>query len=444
MMPNPKKKRVLIMGAAGRDFHNFNVYFRENPAYEVVCFTATQIPLIEGRRYPKELSGPLYPAGIPIYPEAELTQRIKKEKIDEVVFAYSDVSHECVMEKGCLALTAGANFWLLAPHQTAVKAKVPVIAICAVRTGSGKSQTSRKVTTVLGEMGKKVVAIRHPMPYGDLTRQICQRFASHDDLKKHNCTIEEREEYEPYIDRGQIVYAGVDYQKIVEEAQKEAEIIVWDGGNNDAPLVEPDLLITVVDPLRAGHERRYYPGEVNFLDADVLVINKYFQASHEQLEIVMENIKAFNPDALVIRGRSKIEVEEADAIRGKKVLVIEDGPTLTHGEMSYGAGCVAAQEHGAAELVDPRPWAKGSIRQAYDKYPQMKNLIPALGYYPEQLKDLEETINAAPADLVLVASPIDLRRVITIHKPALRVRYELEEQGEMTLKRILADFLKNS
>lgn len=443
-MPKPKKKRILIMGAAGRDFHNFNVYFRENGAYQVVCFTAAQIPTIEGRRYPKELSGSNYLTGIPIYPEAQLTQLIKDEQIDEVVFAYSDVSHETVMEKGCQAMAAGANFWLLGPRETSVKAKVPVIAICAVRTGSGKSQTSRKVTTLLKEMGKKVVAIRHPMPYGDLTQQICQRFASHHDLKKYHCTIEEREEYEPYLERGQIVYAGIDYQKIVEAAQTEAEIIVWDGGNNDCSLVEADLLITVVDPLRAGHERRYYPGEVNFLDADVIVINKYFQASHDQIQTVMENIQQLNPDAKVIKGRSKIEVEEAKVIAGKKVLVIEDGPTLTHGEMSYGAGCVAAQEYGAAELVDPRPYAKGSIAKAYVQYPQMKNLIPALGYYPEQLKELEQTINSVPCDLVLVASPIDLREVINIKPKALRVRYELEEQGEMTLKRILADFLKNS
>lgn len=437
------KKRVLIMGAAGRDFHNFNVYFRNNRQYEVICFTATQIPAIAGRRYPKALAGPLYPKGIPIYPESDLIQRIKKEKIDEVVFAYSDVSHEYVMERGCQAMAAGANFWLLGPDQTSVKAKVPVVSICAVRTGSGKSQTSRKVTTLLREMGKKVVAIRHPMPYGDLTKQIVQRFAVHDDLEKFHCTIEEREEYEPYLERGQIVYAGIDYQKIVEAAQREAEIIVWDGGNNDSPLLHTDLLITVVDPLRAGHERRYYPGELNFIDADVIVINKFTEASHEQLQTVMENIKNFNPDAKIIRGHSRIEVENPEAIRGKRVLVIEDGPTMTHGEMSFGAGCVAAQTHGASELVDPRPYAVGSIEEAFFKFPHMGKLLPALGYYPKQLKELEQTINATPCDLVLVASPIDLRRVLHIKPKALRVRYELEEQGEMTLKRILADFLKN-
>ncbi len=430
------------MGAAGRDFHNFNVYFRDNPEYDVRCFTATQIPAIEGRLYPPELAGSLYPQGIRIYPENELTRLIKKEKIDEVVFAYSDVSHQDVMEKGSMAMSTGANFWLLGPDKTSVKAKVPVIAIVAVRTGCGKSQTSRKVTTLLSEMGKKVVAIRHPMPYGDLTKQIVQRFATAEDLEKYNCTIEEREEYEPYLDRGQIVYAGIDYQKIVEAAQKEADILVWDGGNNDMPLIWPDLLITVVDPLRAGHERRYYPGEVNFLDADVLVLNKYLEASHEQLQTVMDNIKKLNADAKIILGRSRIEVEEAHKIAGKKVLVIEDGPTLTHGEMSFGAGVVAAQTHGASELVDPRPYAVGSIKEAYYKYPQIGNLIPALGYYPEQLKELEKTINATPCDLVLVASPIDLRRVLKIKREALRVRYELEEQGETTLKSVLEDFMK--
>lgn len=438
------KKRVLIMGAAGRDFHNFNVYFRDNPAFEVKAFTATQIPAIEGRLYPPELTGSLYPKGILIYPEEELTRLIRKEKIEEVVFAYSDVSHEYVMEKGSIVMSAGANFWLLGPNQTSVKANIPVVAICAVRTGSGKSQTSRKVTGLLKEMGKKVVAIRHPMPYGDLTKQILQRFETHEDLERSNCTVEEREEYEPYLDRGFIVYAGIDYQKIVAAAEKEAEILVWDGGNNDIPLVKPNLLITVVDPLRAGHERRYYPGEINFITADVIVINKYLEASHEQLQTVMDNIKQLNPKAKVIQGHSRIEVENAKQIKGKRVLVIEDGPTTTHGEMSFGAGTVAAQTHGASELVDPRPYATGSIKEIFYKYTHIGNLLPALGYYPKQLKELEETINRTPCDLVLIASPIDLRRLIKMNKKALRVRYELEEQGEMTLKRILADFLKNS
>lgn len=444
MAKKQAKKRVLIMGAAGRDFHNFNVCFRDNPDYDVRCFTATQIPTIEGRRYPKELSGPLYPKGIPIHTEDDLAALIRKEKIDEVVFAYSDVSHETVMEKGSIAMSAGANFWLLGPDKTSVKAKVPVIAICAVRTGAGKSPTSRKVTTLLREMGKKVVAIRHPMPYGDLTKQIVQRFATHEDLEKFNCTIEEREEYEPYLDRGQIVYAGIDYQKIVETAQKEAEILVWDGGNNDMPLVRPDLLITVLDPLRAGHERKYHPGEINFLDADVLIINKYFQASHEQLQIVLDNIKKFNPDATVIKAFSKISVEDGEAIRGKKVLAIEDGPSITHGEMGFGAGCVAAQNYGASELVDPRPYAVGSIQSAFHKFPHIGNALPALGYYPQQLKDLEQTINATPCDLVLIATPVDLRKIIKIKRPTQQVRYELEEEGETTLRSILADFLKIS
>ncbi len=432
------------MGAAGRDFHNFNVFFRDNPEYEVVAFTATQIPNIEGRRYPKQLTGSLYPNGIPIYPEEKLAELVKKEKIDSVVFAYSDVSHETVMEKGSIAMAAGANFWLLGPDDTCVKANVPVIAVCAVRTGSGKSQTSRKIVSLLKELGKKVVAIRHPMPYGDLTQQISQRFATYDDLEKHKCTIEEREEYEPYIDRGLVVYSGIDYEKIVGEAQKEAEIIVWDGGNNDLPFIQPDLLITVVDPLRAGHERRYYPGEINFLDADVIVINKYRQASHEQLQTIMENIKNLNPTAQVVKGHSLITVEDQESIKGKSVLVIEDGPTLTHGEMSFGAGCVAAQLYGAAELVDPRPYAVGSIKESFYKFPQMGNLVPALGYYPEQLSDLQKTINATPCDLVLVASPIDLRRIIKINKKALRVGYELVEQGNPTLQEILENFLKNA
>lgn len=430
------------MGAAGRDFHNFNVYFRDNEDYEVMAFTATQIPEISGRRYPKALSGALYPRGIPIYPEDQLMQLIKSERIDAVVFSYSDVSHEYVMEKGSMAMAAGANFWLLGPRDTQVKAQVKVVAVCAVRTGSGKSQTSRKVVGLLQEMGKKVVAIRHPMPYGDLSKQICQRFASYDDLEKHHCTIEEREEYEPYIDRGLVVYAGIDYEKIVAEAQKEAEIIVWDGGNNDISFIYPDLLVVVVDPLRAGHERRYYPGEINFLDADVIVINKYRQASHEQLQTVMENIRALNPEAQIVKGHSVIEVENKESIKGKRVLVIEDGPTITHGEMSFGAGCVAAQLFGAEELVDPRPYAVGSIKEIFYKYPQVGHCLPALGYYPEQLNELQKTINATPCDLVLVASPIDLRRVIKIGKPALRVRYELVEENEPTLKQILKEFLK--
>ncbi len=436
------KRRVLIMGAAGRDFHNFNTYFRENDQYDVVCFTATQIPKIEGRKYPPELSGKLYPKGVPIYPESELTNLIKKKSVDMVVFSYSDVPHEYVMQKGSKAMAGGANFMLLSPEQTQIKAKCPVISVCAIRTGCGKSQTARKLVGILKDMGKKVVAIRHPMPYGDLVSQAVQRFASFEDMDRHNCTIEEREEYEPYIDRGLVVYAGIDYEKIVRQAEKEADIIVWDGGNNDMPFVAPDLEITVLDPLRPGHERSYFPGEVNFLTADVLVINKYQEASAEQLNIVWENIKQCNPTAKVIRGDSQISVDKPELVKGKKVLVIEDGPTLTHGGMSYGAGMVCADECEAAEIVDPRPYAVGSIEDAYTKFPHLGKLIPALGYYKDQLKDLEATVKATPADVVLVGSPIDLRRVIKIDKPALRVRYELEEIGEPTLKQIVTEFLR--
>lgn len=435
------KQRVLIMGAAGRDFHNFNTYFRGNPEFEVVCFTATQIPKIEGRKYPKELSGEFYPKGIPIFPETDLSNLIKKHSVDLVVFSYSDVTHEYVMQKGCQALAAGANYMLLAPEHTQIKAKCPVVSVCAIRTGCGKSQTSRKLVGILKARGMKVVAIRHPMPYGDLAAQAVQRFASYEDLDKHNCTIEEREEYEPYIDHGLVVYAGIDYERIVRAAEKEADIIVWDGGNNDMSFITPDLEITVLDPLRPGHERSYYPGEVNFLTADVLVINKYEEASAEQLNIVWANIKQFNPTAKVIKGDSQISVDEPEKIKGKRVLVIEDGPTLTHGGMSYGAGMVCADECEAAEIVDPRPYAVGSIEDAYTKYPHLGKLIPALGYYKDQLKDLETTVRKTPADIVLVGSPIDLRRVIKIDKPALRVRYELEEIGEPTLKQIIGEFL---
>jgi len=436
------KQRVLIMGAAGRDFHNFNMCYRNNPDYEVVAFTAAQIPNIEGRRYPPALSGKLYPDGIQILPEKDLTEIIKRDSVDTVVFSYSDVSHEYVMQKGSQVLAAGANYMFLSPVHTQIKAKVPAIAVCAIRTGCGKSQTSRKLVSLLKERGRKVVAIRHPMPYGDLAEQAVQRFASYDDLDRHNCTIEEREEYEPYIDRGLVVYAGVDYEAIVRQAEKEADVIVWDGGNNDMPFLIPDLEITVLDPLRPGHERSYYPGETNFLTADVLVINKYKQASSEQLDVVLENIREFNPTAKVIKGASRIEVDDPDAVKGKKVLVIEDGPTLTHGGMSYGAGMVAADEFEAAEIVDPRPYAVGSIKEAYTKYRHLGKLIPALGYYEDQLKDLEESIRATPCDLVLIGSPIDIRRVIEIDKPSMRVGYELDEIGKPDLISVLDEILK--
>ena len=435
-------KRVLIMGAAGRDFHNFNTYFKDNDEYEVVCFTATQIPNIEGRKYPAALAGARYPEGIPILPEEDLTDIIKKKSIDLVVFAYSDVSHEYVMQKGSQVLAAGANYMLLSPEKTQIKANVPVISVCAIRTGCGKSQTSRKIVGLLKAAGKKVVALRHPMPYGNLAEQAVQRFATYEDMDRHECTIEEREEYEPYIDNGLVVYAGVDYEAIVRQAEKEADIIIWDGGNNDMPFIAPDLEITVVDPLRPGHERTYYPGETNFLTADVIVINKYKQASAEQLNTVLENIKHCNSKAKVIKGASKLTVEKPEEVEGKKVLVIEDGPTLTHGGMSFGAGMVAADEFNAAEIVDPRPYAVGSIKTAYTKYPQLGKLIPALGYYEDQLEDLQQSINATPCDMVLVGSPIDITRVVDIKKPAKRVRYDLEEIGEPSLDNILKEFLK--
>lgn len=435
-------KRILIMGAAGRDFHNFNVVFRDDPAIEVVGFTATQIPNIDGRRYPAELAGARYPKGIPIYPEKRLAELVAEERIDTVYFAYSDVAHEYVMQRASVALSAGADFQLLSPQHTAITVGRPVIAVTAVRTGSGKSQTARKIVRMLREKGKRVVAVRHPMPYGDLRKQILQRFASYEDLDTHQCTIEEREEYEPYLDLGLIVYAGIDYAQIARAAEQEADIVVWDGGNNDTPFFQTNLHITVLDPLRAGHECLYYPGEVNFLKADVLVINKYRQAAPQQLDILNRNIGTHNPRAQIIHGDSRILVEAPEAIRGKRVVVIEDGPTVTHGGMGFGAAFVAAQEHGAAEIVDPRPYAVGSIKKAYADYPHMAAVVPALGYYPDQLKELETTINAIPCDLVLVASPIDIRRVITIAKPSQRVRYELEEVGKPDLGEVLAPFLR--
>ena len=433
------KDRVIIMGAAGRDFHNFNVYFRDNPRYEVVAFTATQIPNIEGRLYPPELAGPLYPQGIPIHPESELPRLIKEFDVDQVVFAYSDVSHEYVMHRASLALAAGADFRLMGVKSTMLKSSRPVVAICAVRTGSGKSQTSRRVCDILKKMGKRVVVVRHPMPYGDLRKQVCQRFATYEDLDRYECTIEEREDYEPHLDRGTVVYAGVDYEMILRQAEQEAEVIVWDGGNNDLPFFRPDLHIVVTDPHRAGHELRYHPGEANLRLADVVVINKIDTAQPENVDTLRRNIRVTNPRATVIEAASPIFVEDPGAIRGKRVLVVEDGPTLTHGEMSYGAGTVAARRFGAAELVDPRPYAVGSIAEAFEKYPQMGPLLPAVGYGKRQIEELEETINATPCDLVLVATPIDLRRVLKrIKHPMDRVRYELQEIGRPTLEDVLA------
>ncbi len=434
-----RRIRVVIMGAAGRDFHNFNVYFRDNPTYEVVAFTATQIPNIEGRRYPPELAGELYPDGIPVYPEAELATLIREREVDQVVFSYSDVPHEYVMHRGSLVVAAGADFRLMGSRATMLQSSKPVIAVCAVRTGCGKSQTTRYVSDLLQEMGKKVVVVRHPMPYGDLAAQRVQRFASYADLDRYKCTIEEREEYEPHLDRGLVVYAGVDYEQILRQAEAEADIILWDGGNNDLPFFEPDLHIVVADPLRAGHELRYHPGEANLRLADVVIINKVDTAGPEGIATVRENIYAVNPQATVIEAASPIFVDDPDAIRGKRVLVVEDGPTLTHGEMPYGAGVVAAHRFGAAELVDPRPYAVGSIAATFQKYPHIGHLLPAMGYGDEQVRELEETINTAECDLVLTATPIDLRRVLDVRHPMDRVRYELQVIGQPNLADILAE-----
>ncbi len=425
------------MGAAGRDFHNFNVYYRNNPKYEVVAFTATQIPGIEKRAYPLELAGPEYPNGIPIYPEEDLPELIKKHGVNEVVFSYSDVSHEYVMHKASIALANGADFRLMGPFATMLKAKVPVVSICAVRTGSGKSQTSRRVTKILREKGFRVVVVRHPMPYGDLAKQVCQRFASHEDLDKHECTIEEREEYEPHINNGIVVYAGVDYEKILREAEKEADIIVWDGGNNDMPFYKPDLHIVVADPHRPGHEVAYHPGETNLRMADVVVINKVDTADPMNVATVRKNVKRLNPNAIIIEAASPITVDKPELIKGKRVLVVEDGPTLTHGNMPYGAGTIAAERLGATEIVDPRPYAVGSIVKKFDEYPHLGAVLPAIGYGKEQIKELEETINKTPCDVVLIGTPIDLRRVLQLNKPAARAKYELQEIGTPTLEDIL-------
>jgi predicted GTPase len=426
--------KVIIMGAAGRDFHNFNTYFRNNDKYEVVCFTATQIPNIDGRKYAAELAGELYPDGIDIYPEEEILDLIKKYDVDEVVFSYSDISYDYVMSKSAMVNAAGADFKLLGPKRTMIKSNKPVVAVCAVRTGCGKSQTTRRVSRILHDMGKKVVAIRHPMPYGDLVAQKVQRFAALEDLDKHNCTIEEREEYEPHIVSGNIIYAGVDYEAILREAENEADIILWDGGNNDLPFYRPDLHIVIVDPHRPGDELYYYPGEANLRMADVVIINKIETADSEDILDVRENIKAVNQTAMVIDAASPIFVDDYEKIQGKRVLVVEDGPTLTHGEMTYGAGTVAAEKYGASDLIDPRPFTVGSISETFEKYPEIGTLLPAMGYGDEQMKDLETTINKSDADLVIIGTPIDLRKVINIEKPALRVFYELQEIGQPTLE----------
>lgn len=434
----PDRINVLIMGAAGRDFHNFNVYFRDNERYNVVCFTATQIPDIEGRNYPAKLAGRLYPEGIPIYPEEQLAELIQQHRIQQVVFAYSDVPHQQVMHRASLVLKNGADFRLMGPDNTMIESSKPVVAVTAVRTGVGKSQTTRRVVELLREQGKKVVAIRHPMPYGDLMAQVVQRFATYDDLDKHKCTIEEREEYEPHIDRGAVVYAGVDYGEILKMAEQEADVIVWDGGNNDLPFYRPDIHIVLVDPHRPGHETSYHPGEANLRMADVAIINKVETANPEGVDAVRTAIHKYNPHALMIDAASPLFVDEPEAIRGKAALVIEDGPTLTHGEMTYGAGVIAARRFGCSSLVDPRPWAVGTIADTYRKYPRIGTLLPAMGYGAQQIKDLEATIDQVECDVVVIATPIDLRRVLKISKPAVRVRYELQEIGLPTLKEALA------
>ena len=431
--------KTIIMGAAGRDFHNFNTFFRGNKDYEIVAFTATQIPDIEGRLYPPELAGELYPSGIPIQAEEELTALIKEHGVEQVIFAYSDVPHEYVMHKASLVIATGADFRLMGTRETQVKSTKPVVSVCAVRTGAGKSQTTRRVSLILREMGFKVAAIRHPMPYGNLIAQEVQRFANYDDLDEYDCTIEEREEYEPHIDNGVIVYAGVDYEKIVRQAEQEVDIVLWDGGNNDFPFYVPDLQIVVADPHRPGHESKYYPGETNALMADVFIINKVDTADPDNVIQLRENLRRLNPDAIQIEAASPLFVDDPASIKGKRVLVIEDGPTLTHGEMAYGAGYVAARRFGAAEIVDPRPYAVKSIAATYEKYPKTGPILPAMGYGEAQMRDLEATIEKADVDMVIVGTPIDLTRVIKINKPYQRVRYELQEIGQPTLEDILKE-----
>lgn len=433
-------RRVLIMGAAGRDFHNFNVALKRREDVEVVAFTATQIPNIENRTFPASLAGPRYPRGIPIFAEAELAAKIRELKVDEVIFAYSDVSHEYVMRRASLVLAVGADFRLMGADSTMLKSSVPVVSVCAVRTGSGKSQTTRRVCSKLAMKGRRVVAVRHPMPYGDLERQRVQRFATLADLDAQDCSIEEREEYEPHIRSGTVIYSGIDYEEILRQAEKEADVLVWDGGNNDLPFFRPDLEIVVTDPLRAGHELTYHPGTANLHRAGCVVINKVDAAPREGVDRLRDNIRAVNPRAIVIEAASPLTVEDPSAIAGKRVLVVEDGPTLTHGEMKFGAGVAAARRFGAAALVDPRSYAVGSIRKTFQDYPEIGTLLPAVGYGEAQMNDLKATIEAADCDLVIIATPIDLRRTIRLNKPALRVTYELQEIGKPDLDDVLARF----
>jgi predicted GTPase len=434
------RTRVLIAGAAGRDFHNFNLVYRDRPEYEVVAFTATQIPNIDGRRYPAELAGTMYPDGVPILPESALEQLIREHEIDSVVFAYSDVTHEHVMHLGSRSLAAGASYHLISPHETMLAASKPVVAICAVRTGSGKSQTTRRVAELFREAGKRVAVLRHPMPYGDLTKQAVQRFVRYEDLDAADATIEEREEYEPHLAEGNLVFAGIDYERILRAAEQEADVILWDGGNNDTPFIKPDLHIVVVDPHRPGHELRYHPGETNLRMADVCVVNKIDSAPQEGIDAVLNSIHEHTKDARVVLAASPFQVEgNGHEIRGKRVLAIEDGPTLTHGEMTYGAAVLAAKQHGAAELIDPRPFAVGSIAETFEHYPHVGALLPAMGYGRKQMQDLRETIQRSDAELVLIGTPVDLRRLIDLDTPALRVTYRLQEMGEPTLKDVLAE-----
>lgn len=439
------KKNVIIIGAAGRDFHNFNTYFRDNELYNVVAFTAAQIPDIDGRKYPSQLAGKLYPDGIPIYAEKDLPHLIKELKADICVFSYSDVTYSKVMGVSAIVNSAGANFMLLGPRDTMVKSTKPVISVCAVRTGCGKSQTSRRIIEILMAKGLKVVAVRHPMPYGDLVEQKVQRFATVEDLARHKCTVEEMEEYEPHVVRGNVIYAGVDYEAILRAAEndpKGCDIVLWDGGNNDFSFYVPDLAITVVDPHRAGHELAYYPGEVTLRTADVVVINKIDTADQKNIQTVRENIAKVNPKAVVIDGASPIKVDNPEVIRGKRVLVIEDGPTLTHGEMKIGAGTVAAQKYGAAEMVDPRPYTVGKLTTTFQIYPNIGTLLPAMGYGDQQLHDLEATIEKTDCDSVIIGTPIDLKRIIKINKPSTRVYYDLQEIGDPNLEQVLDEFLK--
>jgi predicted GTPase len=437
-----KAKKVLILGAAGRDFHNFNVVFRGNADYSVVGFTATQIPGIANRRYPTELAGPLYPAGISIFEENDLERLVEEQGVDAVVFSYSDISHQNLMHLASRVVTTGADFWLLSSQRTQIKATVPVVSICAVRTGCGKSPLGRLVTSELRREGWKPVVVRHPMPYGDLAAQAVQRFAVLDDLDKHQCTIEEREEYEPHLREGTVVYAGVDYGRILRQAEKEADLVIWDGGNNDTPFYASDLEIVVVDPHRPGHELAYYPGEVNLRRANVVVINKVDTAARQDIETVRNNVRFSNPKAAIIETACRVAVSAPELVKGRRVLVVEDGPTLTHGEMPYGAGVVAARQCGAAELVDPRPYAVGSIRGTYERYTHLTSLLPAMGYSAMQRHELEETVNRVPCDLVLVATPIDLGHLIKLNKPSLRVTYEVEDLTHPGMAEILARFTR--